>query len=166
MPEAVVYLQVTTMKPGTIRWAAPEHCTADTEETTQPTTKSDIYSFGNLGLLVRIIRYHILIFISFQVLSGKQPWSEIRREAAVVLQLARGNKPQRPLSPSIEDDHWELIQRCWSSIDDRPTAEDIVSSLQQFLRSFPPPTTLLDIFCVALHSNVARDPNNDRENTV
>ena len=55
IPEALLYLQMTTMKPGTIRWAAPEHFAADVEETTQRTTKSDIYSFGNLGFLASVV---------------------------------------------------------------------------------------------------------------
>ena len=55
IPEALRYLQMTTMKPGTIRWAAPEHFAGDAEEMTQPTTKSDIYSFGNLGLLASVV---------------------------------------------------------------------------------------------------------------
>lgn len=50
IPEALRYIQMTTMKPGTIRWAAPEHFAVDAEMT-HPTTKSDMYSFGNLGLL-------------------------------------------------------------------------------------------------------------------
>ncbi|KAF8557521.1 kinase-like protein, partial [Imleria badia] len=107
LPEASVYLQMTTMKPGTLRWAAPEHFLVDEEQTMQPTTQSDIYSFGNLGLLI---------------LSGKHPWSEIQRDAAVMMQLSRGNTPKRPSSPPIEDQHWELIERCWSSVGDRPCA--------------------------------------------
>ncbi|KAF9242605.1 kinase-like domain-containing protein [Melanogaster broomeanus] len=49
-PEALAYLQMSTMRPGTFRWAAPERVFQNTEETVQPTTKSDIYSFGNIAL--------------------------------------------------------------------------------------------------------------------
>ena len=156
--EVSVYLQMTTMKPGTLRWAAPEHFVADSEETsqaTQPTTKSDIYSFGNLGLLVSAVSCtaYLFSYISFQVLSGQHPWSEIKNDMAVMYQLSRGNKPKRPSSPLIEDRQWELIERCWSSVDDRPCTEDVVSSLQQFLRSFPPPLPLLDMFRLLSHSS-------------
>ncbi|KAF8133178.1 kinase-like domain-containing protein, partial [Boletus edulis] len=120
IPEASLYLQMTTMRPGTLRWAVPEHFSADVEQTTQLTTQNDIYSFGNLGLLASA------------VLSGKPPWSEIQHEATVVLQLSRGKKPKRPSSRLIEDKHWELIDRCWSSVGHRPCAGDVVSSLQQF----------------------------------
>ena len=91
--------------------------------------------------------HHIFILISFQVLSGKHPWSEFKRDAAVMLQLSQGNKPERPSSRPIEDKHWELIERCRSSVDDRPCATDVVSSLQQFLHSCPPSPPLLDTFC-------------------
>ncbi|KAI9574118.1 kinase-like domain-containing protein [Boletus coccyginus] len=144
IPEALAYLQMTTMQPGTLRWAAPEHFAVDAEETTQRTTKSDIYSFGNLGLLV---------------LSGKHPWSEIKRDALVTLQLSQGKKPERPSSRPIEDKHWELIEHCWSSVDKRPCATDVVSALQQFLHSCPAFPPLLEIFRLPSHSDIVlREP--------
>ncbi|KAF8123364.1 kinase-like domain-containing protein, partial [Boletus edulis] len=117
MPEASLYLQMSTMKPGTLRFAAPDPFLADEGEKAQPTIQSDMYSFGNLGLLASV------------VLSGKLPWAEIPHDAGVVVQLSRGKKPKRPSSRPIEDQHWELIERCWSSVGDRPPAEDVVSSL-------------------------------------
>ncbi|KAF8123322.1 kinase-like domain-containing protein [Boletus edulis] len=138
IPETSLYLQMTTMKPGTLRWAAPEHFLADVEQTMQPTTQSDIYSFGNLGLFV---------------LSGKHPWSEIQRETAIIIQLLRGVTPKRPSSRPIEDRHWELIERCWAPVGDRPAATDVVSSVQQFLHSFPPPLPLVDICRTTDHHN-------------
>ncbi|KAF8434970.1 hypothetical protein L210DRAFT_2540165 [Boletus edulis BED1] len=39
------------MRSGTLRWAAPEHLSLNEEET-KDIIKSDIYSFGNLALLV------------------------------------------------------------------------------------------------------------------
>ncbi|KAF8547675.1 hypothetical protein OG21DRAFT_859147 [Imleria badia] len=155
LPEASVYLQMTTMKPGTLRWAAPEHFLVDAEQTMRATTQSDIYSFGNLGLLASAVSSTTYILISFQVLSGKHPWSEIRRDTAVIMQLSQGNKPKRPSSCPIEDQHWELIERCWSSVGDRPYAKDVVSSLQQFLHSFPSPLPLVDIFRVLSHSSIS-----------
>ena len=52
LPEGFAYLKMTTMRPGTLRWAAPEHFSLNEEET-KDTIKSDIYSFGNMALLVR-----------------------------------------------------------------------------------------------------------------
>ena len=44
-PELMVYLQTTPREPGAIRWAAPEHFSV---RNIGRTTKSDIYSLGNL----------------------------------------------------------------------------------------------------------------------
>ncbi|KAF8553421.1 hypothetical protein OG21DRAFT_1378074, partial [Imleria badia] len=59
------------------------------------------------------------------VFSGKQPWLEVREDAAVVLRLAKGQKPGRPKCRDMDDLHWKLIQDCWSPIDERPTTEVI-----------------------------------------
>ena len=73
------------------------------------------------------------VLTSAQVLSGKQPWSEIREDVAIVLRLAKGHKPGRPASRTLDDAHWNLIQRCWSSIEERPTTGVIISAIQRFL---------------------------------
>lgn len=98
--------------------------------------------------------YRTFILISIQVLSGKHPWSEIRNDAAVMLRLSKGIKPERPSSRLIEDKHWELIERCWSSVDDRPCATDVVSSLQQFLHSYSAFPPLLDTFRLLSNSSI------------
>ncbi|KAF8845927.1 kinase-like protein [Paxillus ammoniavirescens] len=115
IPEALAYLQWSSWRAGAVRWAAPEQIK---EDIPQPMTKSDIYSFGNLA---------------FQVFSGQLPWSEVQKDAAVVLHVAEGRKPCRPKSRPVDDRHWEFIERCWSEIQERPSANDIVSTLQHFL---------------------------------
>ncbi|KAF9222420.1 kinase-like protein [Gyrodon lividus] len=128
-PEALAYLQMSTMRPGTLRWAAPEQISHNPEETLQRTTKSDVYSFGNIAL---------------QVFSGKQPWSEVR-DVPVILLLAQGKKPGRPQFSPIDDHHWEFIQSCWSKVPERPSAREIVSVLQHFLTSRSSPQPLGDL---------------------
>ncbi|KAG8218111.1 hypothetical protein J3R82DRAFT_3633 [Butyriboletus roseoflavus] len=72
------------------------------------------------------------------VLSGKQPWSELGEDVAVVLKLSQGHMPARPDSIPIDDQYWELIEYCWSVIPDRrPTTTMLVSSIEQFLEDFP-----------------------------
>ncbi|KAF8131852.1 WD40-repeat-containing domain protein, partial [Boletus edulis] len=115
IPEALTYLQRSTVHPGALRWSPPEQI--DTKETFNRTTKSDIYSFGC-------------------VLSGKQPWSEIRGDMAVVLQLAKGCKPCRPESRTLDDSHWHFIQKCWSRIEERPAAEVVIFTIDNFLRKY------------------------------
>ena len=49
LPEALAYLHTTARQPGAIRWAAPEHfLVGDIKRT----TKGDIYSLGNIIVLV------------------------------------------------------------------------------------------------------------------
>ncbi|KAI9568799.1 kinase-like domain-containing protein [Boletus coccyginus] len=138
IPEVLTYLRRSTTRPGALRWIAPEQI--DLENTFIRTTKSDIYSFGCVGL---------------QVLSGKQPWSEVREEAAVVLRIARGYKPGRPASRPVDDLHWELIERCWLPIEERPAAETIVTFIQWFLSSYLPFQPLRDIMIMSDNSSIA-----------
>ena len=73
------------------------------------------------------------MLISLQVLSGKQPWSEIREDAAIIWCLANGHKPGRPESRIMDDSHWNLIQDYWSPVEERPAAEAIIPTIQRFL---------------------------------
>ncbi|KAG1815792.1 kinase-like domain-containing protein [Suillus variegatus] len=76
---------------------------------TIPTSNSDIYSFG---------------CIFFQVLTGKAPYSEFKRDAQVVVAISLGTKPLRPEFPTIIDSHWSFILNCWSTIEDcRPSSQ-------------------------------------------
>ncbi|KAI9573318.1 kinase-like domain-containing protein [Boletus coccyginus] len=141
IPEALAYLQRSTTRPGALRWIAPEQ--VDPDETFNSTSKTDIYSFGCVALQGSSLTDADTrpVLISFQVLSGKQPWSEVRGESAIVLRLAKGHKPDRPKSPMLNNSHWNLIQRCWSPIEQRPAAEVIIPTIEQFLShcpQFPP----------------------------
>lgn len=55
IPGALTYLQTPSLRPGSIRWAAPESLSLDPEETHEHTIKSDIYSYGNAALQVASI---------------------------------------------------------------------------------------------------------------
>ena len=99
-----------------------------------------------------------------QVLSGKKPWSEIEKDSNVVLCVAQGCKPCRPETREIDDHYWDFIQRCWSSVQERPSATEVITCIQQFLNCytqsllfydmFAPPTTQADSLV-----NVANDPS-------
>ena len=143
IPEALTYLQRSTARPGALRWIAPEQVD---EETFNRTTKSDIYSFGCVALQESSLDSNSRsILITLQVLSGKQPWSEVRQDSAVVLRLAKGHTPGRPESRMLDDSHWNLIQDCWSPIEERPAAEAIISSIQQSLNYCPRSPPLCDL---------------------
>ena len=136
IPEALTYLQRSTARPGALRWIAPEQ--VDPEESFNRTTKSDIYSFGCVALHESPLDSDgCPMLTSLQVLSGKQPWSEVREDLAIVLRLAKGHKPGRPASRMLNDSRWNLIQYCWSPMEDRPAAEAIIPTIQQFLSSCP-----------------------------
>ena len=138
IPEGLTYLQRSTARPGALRWVSPEQI--DLEGTFTRSTKSDIYSFGCVGLEASPSTDTGVrpILIRLQVLSGKQPWSEVREDAAIVLHLAKGHKPGRPQSRKIDDSHWTLIQNCWSPMEERPTLEVIMLTIQRFLGNCPP----------------------------
>jgi len=134
VPEALTYLQRSTAQSGALRWIAPEQ--VDPEGVFNRTTKNDIYSFGCVALQERWLVTNVrpkLIFIFLQVLSGKQPGSEVGEDSAIVLRLAKGHTPGRPESRMLNDLHWSLIQDCWSAIEERPAAEVIISTIKQFL---------------------------------
>lgn len=136
IPEALTYLQRSTTLPGALRWIAPEQI--DPEKSYNRTTKSDIYSFGCVALQGSYLHTNAAFALIFsQVLSGKQPWSEVRQDAAVVLHLAKGQKPGRPESATLHDSHWDLMQWCWSPVEERPPADVIVSLIQQLLSNCP-----------------------------
>lgn len=90
------------------------------------------------------------------MLSGKQPWSEVREDAAVVLRLHLGHKPSRPKSRTIDDSHWNFIQCCWSPLEERPAAGTIPLFIQQFLNDHPPSVPLRDLLIPS--SSQAQDP--------
>ncbi|KAG2345865.1 kinase-like protein [Suillus weaverae] len=99
------YLAATAMYPGAVRWTAPELLLSDD---VQPTTLSDIYSLGSIML---------------QVLSGKIPWHEIKREVILIREIQQGNTPRCPSHSPLVSELWPFICECWSlSPASRPTA--------------------------------------------
>jgi len=119
------------MKSQSLRWIPPEQVLCDSRERFQKTTKSDVYSFGSIAL---------------HVLSGKQPWSEIDQDTSVVLRLARGEKPGRPKSRPIDDEYWELMNICWSPMQEhRPTSKLMVSTIKLLLDKLPPAPHIRDL---------------------
>ncbi|KAG2131263.1 kinase-like domain-containing protein [Suillus bovinus] len=95
--------------PPSVRWAAQEFF--DIQYVVPPTTQSDIYSFGSL---------------SYQILTGREPYYEIRHKSKVSIEISKGNKPSRSYDPPIAERHWEFIQKCWSVPERRPTAAQLL----------------------------------------
>ncbi|KAH0829127.1 hypothetical protein J3R83DRAFT_2603, partial [Lanmaoa asiatica] len=130
IPETLTYLRRSTTRLVTLRWIAPF---SKTHLTGQPRM---IYSFGCVGLQGGpwdVKSRFVLIFL--HVLSGKQSWHEVQEDADLVLRLAHGHKAGRPESRPVDDLHWDLIQRCWSS--GATCCGGIITSTQRFLGWYP-----------------------------
>ncbi|KAJ8597347.1 hypothetical protein M405DRAFT_555311 [Rhizopogon salebrosus TDB-379] len=77
----------------------------------RPTFKSDIYSFGG---------------IMFFIVSGDMPWKE-KKSYQISIELSRRVAHARP--ENIFDDHWNLIEECWSwDRADRPDATTVLTN--------------------------------------
>ncbi|KAG1798754.1 kinase-like domain-containing protein [Suillus variegatus] len=101
-----------------VRWAAPENFQVpeDEESISLPQLASDIYSFGCIML---------------QVFTGKVPYSEFRSDHQVTVQILRGRKPARPVTPFIADAIWDFMQKCWlDKLDQRPSANEVLTFIQ------------------------------------
>ncbi|TDL24383.1 kinase-like protein [Rickenella mellea] len=89
---------------GTLRWQAPElFDSLDDGGTTRPSQESDIYSFGCVCL---------------ELMTGKPPFMEIRRDGAVMKAIMNGQTPRRPVGDlvkyGLDDKLWAVMEKCWS----------------------------------------------------
>ncbi|KAG2073457.1 kinase-like protein [Suillus decipiens] len=99
--------------PPSVRWAAPEHF--DSQNVVAPTTESDIYSLGS---------------VIYQILTGREPYYEVRDKSKVAIEILDGNKPSRSHDTHIEDHHWLFMQKCWSVPESRPSAAEVLHFFQ------------------------------------
>ncbi|KAG1777041.1 kinase-like domain-containing protein [Suillus placidus] len=97
------------------RWRAPEVIGIDCAPG-RPTFDSDIYSFGG---------------VMFLIVSGIIPWRERKNSFHIMCELSQRATPARP--DNILDDHWNLIQKCWSwDPVGRPKATEVLQYINQF----------------------------------
>ncbi|KAJ8584515.1 kinase-like protein [Rhizopogon salebrosus TDB-379] len=105
----------TTIANRNPRWHAPEVIGID-REPGRSTFKSDIYSFGS---------------VMFFIASGDVPWPEKRHSAQIIIELSRRVKHVRP--GNILDDHWNLVQKCWSwDPENRLKCAEVLKCMSQF----------------------------------
>jgi WD40 repeat protein len=102
---------------GNIRWAAIElfEITEGDEECESSnllSTECDIYSFGSITL---------------QVLTGKVPYCNVKKDTLVLGHVIRGKKPDPPKESQIGPAHWEFIKRCWSPRVNRPSVGEVLT---------------------------------------
>jgi serine/threonine protein kinase len=102
---------------GSARWLAPELI-----EGKAPTREADVYSYA-MAIL--------------ELLTGKHPFSDCKRDAAVIYGIVVLKKtPMRPeeeeISKWLSDTLWDLMQRCWhKDATYRPSMAEMASSLSQ-----------------------------------
>ncbi|TDL15582.1 kinase-like protein [Rickenella mellea] len=106
---------------GTARWTAPELLISDISgKNIRANRASDVYSFGCVCL---------------EVFTGKVPYSEIPREAVVVMAIIQKQRPQRPVGDCVghglDDATWDLISKCWHA---DPTQRPTILQVRESFR--------------------------------
>ena len=142
---------------GTIRWMAPEMMHPEEFGYTRecqirlPSKGTDIYS---LGMTILEVRFFLESCSSaenpgtFQVITGRHPFSDITADAAVVSKVLTGVRPNRPHS-GFTDPLWELLTATWlvergSQPQKRPQTSTILGLLGEEVENWgksivPPP---------------------------
>jgi len=106
---------------GTTRWMAPELLDPDQFEEAQgrPSKASDVYA---------------LAMVMLEVFSGAPPFGNLTKEAAVIWNVMKGVRPDRPLhtiSLGLSDVIWELMTQCWRhNPSKRPSMPHVVNAMQ------------------------------------
>ncbi|KAG1724247.1 kinase-like domain-containing protein [Suillus lakei] len=115
------------------RWRAPEvlGIHSDNGDPVRPNFESDMHSFGSVAFFVRFLCFYAALIISEVI-----PWKEKKNTPQIIAELGKRATPARP--DNILDDHWNLIQKCWSwDPEGRPKAAEVITYI---------PTKLTTIF--------------------
>lgn len=65
-----------------------------------------------------------------QIYTGKPPFQTIKHDSAVIFRVIRGERPERPTGVDLDDNLWDLVDRCWAqSAEDRPSMDTVIDSL-------------------------------------
>ncbi|KAG6832753.1 hypothetical protein H0H93_013464 [Arthromyces matolae] len=108
------------------RWQAPELYEAKGNEMPRDTRESDVYALG---------------CVSYQVLTGQEPFVGITRDSTIMSKVLQGERPSRPDALNFSEGHWRLIEgiwglleQCWDAVPvKRPTIGTIVKQLEELL---------------------------------
>ncbi|KAH8833416.1 kinase-like domain-containing protein, partial [Flagelloscypha sp. PMI_526] len=113
---------------GSLRWMSPE---VVMNSSPARTTARDVYAFGSTIL---------------EVVSGCSPWSDVREDTKVILNLSQGKHPDRP--DGFGNDVWSIVESCWALKPlERPSAAAIFERCRislSVLRRTPSPMNSRD----------------------
>ena len=108
-------------------WATPE--VLDRELSVSK--KSDVYLFAMVVVEVwtcNLIPADVSIHWH-KIFAGEVPFHNIR-PTTVAMDILSGTRPGRPVHPSLTDNIWNLIERCWDQDPQRqPDISDVISYL-------------------------------------
>ncbi|KDN33204.1 hypothetical protein RSAG8_13706, partial [Rhizoctonia solani AG-8 WAC10335] len=96
-------------------WYAPEMLVTPIR-----TKQADVYALGMTIL---------------EIFTGDVPYSDCRADFSVMMTVAQGTLPTRPMSQLPDDQRgnlvWRLLLNCWSrNLDERPYAGQVVETLE------------------------------------
>ena len=100
------------------------------------TMETDVYAFGCLYYAVRV-DFHLICALNIdsgpvQTFFDSTPFHD-KTDHQIMRLVMQGKRPDRLESPGMvrmEDDTWDLIQRCWEPIpSNRSTIEEIATAL-------------------------------------
>jgi hypothetical protein len=76
-------------------------------------------------------------------MTSRHPFSHIKSNTAVVIQVYGGTLPNKPTDPEairkgFNDDLWKLLQSCWATDPlSRPSIQEVIAGLNNWQRGLP-----------------------------
>ncbi|KDN40401.1 hypothetical protein RSAG8_08164, partial [Rhizoctonia solani AG-8 WAC10335] len=112
---SLVFSASSNSRAGSVRWVAPEMLVTPIR-----TKQADVYALGMTIL---------------EIFTGDVPYSDYRADYSVIMTVAQGTLPTRPIRQLPDDQQgnlvWRLLLKCWSrNLDERPSAGQVVEALE------------------------------------
>ncbi|KAJ7572440.1 kinase-like domain-containing protein [Mycena floridula] len=102
---------------GSVRWLSPEVLVPIASQR-KPRPSRDIYAYG-----CTVLEIHTKL----------PPFHSYYHDVAIFSEVISGKRPPRPTleeAPSLTDDVWHLIERCWTQeASDRPQAREVINNI-------------------------------------
>jgi Protein tyrosine and serine/threonine kinase len=64
-----------------------------------------------------------------QVFTGAIPFSHIKSDASVIMFILSGGRPKQERCPQINDEIWEMLEKCWDVV---PKRRPSMATLSRF----------------------------------